>query len=242
MKSLVLTTAAALIGLSSLSTAAILAVYLDGNDNFNPSWVDSGISATNMTSNGGEFRTNYGNPGTTPAGRPIDPDNPGSAPAAGSFWRLFPAAATPSTPTAGSSSLSATLTAVDQPFLLSTLSFDLANAIHLTAAESVTTTFTIFVNGVELDPSLISPSPTLTKTGNSGYLVQTFTADLSGLGELSSFNFEIAIADNIAAGNVGNFVQGIHIQGDVIPEPGSTGLLLGSTLALVLHRSRRKTP
>lgn len=225
-----------LLALSPASPAAILAEYLTGTNSTAAANVLTGISATSASFSGSsEWRTTYGSPGATPAG-------PNLGTSSGSNWRLFQASTTPATPASGSSSVRATLTSTSDPFTPAALSFDLAIAIHNNQAPSITTTFAIYINGVALDSSLISPAPSLTKTANSSYLVQTFTADLSELGPLTSLQYEIALADDYTTttGNIGNFIQGIRIQGDIIPEPGAPLLVLSSLGGLCMSRTRRR--
>lgn len=211
------------------ASGATLATYLTGTQSFAASDVADGITAGNMTTTGGEWRNSYGTPGNTPAG-------PNLGTGTGTYWRLFHGNVTSTTLSPTSSALSATIAASDgYSFVPATLTFDFANAIHAAAASSVTSTVGVYVNG-----TLFTPVFTLTNTDNNKYKVQTYSVDLSSLGEITSLSFAIAVADDYTptTGNVGNFIQGVKLEGTMVPEPSGVLLLAGCAVLPALRRRR----
>jgi hypothetical protein len=70
--------------------------------------------------------------------------------------------------------------------------------------------------------------------------VLTEVIDLSSLDLAKSFDVLIALGDNSGSGGKATFIQGIQLEGKVVPEPGTMLLTVAGLAGLVCMRRRRR--
>ena len=190
-------------------------------------------------------RVNDGNITRTEFGSPNTPAGPTAGSAASSEWLFFRSTAiAASTPTNTQDYFVFTVTADTGKTLdLTNIEFDLITRANRTSAWGHTATAQLFVavDGGAFTSIGSSVSSTAPDQSNVWSPVTTANIDLSTVTGASSVEFRVGLGDNKNDSGAAAFVQGIQLNGTVIPEPATIGMLgLGALLTLVVRRELSK--
>ncbi len=228
--------------------AAVLATFVNGTDQDaaalgNKTTPTTGYTVTALSNVGFEGGTSItrsefgtGNP-TTPAGSVA-----GSS--AGSEWLFQRSSFTATTPVSTDDYYSFTITGTGgNSFNLTNLRFNFVVAVNDNVpgtAESLAATARVYANidggGFNAIGSAVSASDDDSAAGFGS--VQTANINLSSITGASTVELRIGVGDDANEGSRASWIQGIELNGNVIPEPSSSALLL-SALSIMAFRRRR---
>jgi hypothetical protein len=208
------------------ASAELLGAWMDGSVDYAAEGAPSvapavsGVTTGNLNEDGlgWEIRDSFG--AATPSG-------PTYSSGASSFWALARAANTQSSMNnADYFSLSVTADAGKQ-LDMDTLTFDATMVRNDTGTINATIGIYISTNG--LTYSLFDSSETLshvdpTDPEDTFLAPTTISYDISSFTGVDEFRVRIAFADDSGSGGKGTWLQGIQLNGSVIPEPATIGL------------------
>ncbi|VGO15712.1 hypothetical protein PDESU_04297 [Pontiella desulfatans] len=239
MKYVLMTASVMLVGAAS---ADLLGAWIDGSVDYAgpqaPSVAPavSGVTASSMTQSGlGAWDVR-----DVGFGNAVLPSGPTYDPGSSSWWFLIRATGIDNTHN-NDEYLAFDLTAdAGKQLDMDTLSFDAT--IVRNAAGDITTTFGIYIstdggaNYTLLDSSESMSHIVGTDPLATALAPETFSYDISSYTGVEDFRVHIDVADNSSSDKKGTYVQGIQLNGSVIPEPATIGLLGMSAAGLILIR------
>ena len=223
--------------------AELLGAWIDGSTDYLASAPSvapavSGVTASSMTQSGlGAWEVR--NDGFAGVVMPSGPTyNPGSP----SYWFLIRATGIDATHN-NDEYLTFDLTAdAGKQLNMDTLSFD-ATVVR-NAAGDITTTFAIYIStDGGANYTLFDSSESMSHIVGTDPLAtalapETFSYDISSYTGVEDFRVHIDVADNSSSDKKGSYVQGIQLNGSVIPEPATIGLLGMAAAGMIFIRRR----
>ena len=222
--------------------AELVASYNDGTDADAAALANLASAASVTVTDLDVGRVNDGNITRTEFGAPATPAGPTAGSSGGSEWLFFRSTViSAGTPVSTSDYFGFAVTADPGKTLdLTNIEFDLITRANASAAWGYTATAQVFVavDGGAFTAIGSSVSSTAPDASNVWSPVTTANIDLSTITGASSVEIRIGVADNLDNSGAAAFVQGVQLNGTVVPEPATVGMfsLMGGALIFIRRR------